>query len=254
MPHGTLEVLLVGAKDLADHDFFGKMDPYVLLSLRTQEKKSTVASGQGSAPEWNETFQFTVSSDDVTELSLKIYDKDTFTPDDFLGEATIPLETVFMEGSTEPTKYNVVNENNEYHGDITVGLTFTRERTGSRAGGYDEEEHGGRHGGSRRRHGDSRGESSDDEDSRRGGYGNSTERYGVGDTDSRRGGGYGNSRERHGGDDHSRTGGYDNSRERCSDDDESGGGYGESRGRRGGRRESNEEESYGGYKESSYRY
>ncbi|XP_050384929.1 16 kDa phloem protein 2-like isoform X1 [Argentina anserina] len=138
MPHGTLEVLLVKAKDLEDDDFLGKMDPYVILTLRTQEKKSSVVQGQGSEPEWNETFQFTVSSDDVTELSIKIMDKDTFSSDDFVGEATIPLETVFMQGSIEPTKYNVVNENKEYHGEITVGLTFTQS---SRHG--EEESYGG---------------------------------------------------------------------------------------------------------------
>lgn len=41
---------------------------------------------KGSTPEWNETFLFTVSGH-VPELHLKIMDKDTFTADDFVGEA-----------------------------------------------------------------------------------------------------------------------------------------------------------------------
>ncbi|KAM5555160.1 hypothetical protein ABKV19_023184 [Rosa sericea] len=239
MPHGTLEVLLVGANDLEDTNFFCKMDPYVILTLRTQEKKSTVVEGQGSEPEWNETFQFTVSSDDVTELNLKIMDKDTFSADDFVGEATIPLESVFMEGNIAPSKYNVVNAEKEYHGEITVGLIFTPERTSHRADDCDE--YGGSHGGSRRRHGDSTGERYGDD--YQGSYGD----------DSRRN--HGDSRERYGHDD-SRRGGHGDSRERYVDDD-CGGGYGDSRGRSGGRRESSsyekEEGSYGGYKESSYR-
>ncbi|KAK9910560.1 hypothetical protein M0R45_034516 [Rubus argutus] len=196
-----------------------KMDPYVLLSLRTQEKKSTVLEGKGSEPEWNETFVFTVTSDDVTELNLKIMDKDTFSSDDFVGEANIPLEPVFMEGNLPPTSYSVVNEDKEYHGEITVGLTFTPERTSPRRKtmaamggamvtlGGAMVTPGGR------------------------GYGDSGECYGE---DTRRG--YGHSRE-----------GYD--------DDDSRGGYGDSRGTRGGWKESSrcEEESYGGYKESSYR-
>ncbi|XP_021817070.1 elicitor-responsive protein 3-like [Prunus avium] len=127
MPLGTLEVLLVDAKGLDNNDFLADMDPYVLLTLRTQEKKSNVVSGQGSAPEWNETFVFTVS-DDVSELHLKIMEKDNFSADDFVGEATISLEPIFTEGSIPPTAYNVVNQDKEYRGEIKVGLRFTPER------------------------------------------------------------------------------------------------------------------------------
>lgn len=107
----------------------------------------------GSEPEWNETFVFTIG-DDVSELTLKIMDKDAFTNDDYLGEATsvrsifisfkimvdfsfsvsygkydlcsVPLEPLFIEGSLPPTAYNVVKDQ-EYRGEIRVGLTFTPE-------------------------------------------------------------------------------------------------------------------------------
>ncbi|CAK7335482.1 unnamed protein product [Dovyalis caffra] len=87
MPAGTLGVLLVGAKGLENSDFLCDMDPYVILTCSSQEHKSTVASGQGSEPEWNENFLFTIS-DSVTELTLKIMDSDSGSADDFLGEAT----------------------------------------------------------------------------------------------------------------------------------------------------------------------
>ncbi|KAJ4952619.1 hypothetical protein NE237_029451 [Protea cynaroides] len=125
MPRGTLEVVLVKAKGLEDTDFIGKMDPYVILTCRTQEQKSTVASGKGSEPEWHESFVFTVS-DGVEELHVKIMDSDFGTHDDFVGEATIPLEPVFVEGSLPPTPYNVVKDQ-EYCGEIRIGLTFTPE-------------------------------------------------------------------------------------------------------------------------------
>lgn len=44
-------------------------------------------AGQGSEPQWNETFVFTVT-EEASELILKIMDKDSFTNDDFVGEAT----------------------------------------------------------------------------------------------------------------------------------------------------------------------
>lgn len=43
-------------------------------------------TGAGSDPEWNETFVFNVS-DNVSELIVKIMDSDTFSKDDFVGEA-----------------------------------------------------------------------------------------------------------------------------------------------------------------------
>ncbi|KAL6290196.1 elicitor-responsive protein 3-like [Prunus yedoensis var. nudiflora] len=144
MPLGTLEVLLVEAKGLKNTDFLSKIDPYVVFTVKTQEKKSNVAKGQGNEAEWNESFLFTVS-EDVSELRLKIMDKDTFTADDFVGEATIPLEPLFTEGSLPPTMYNVVNKDRDYHGEIKIGLTFTPEpeRNSFRSRDYAAEENYG---------------------------------------------------------------------------------------------------------------
>ncbi|KAF0908475.1 hypothetical protein E2562_025439 [Oryza meyeriana var. granulata] len=123
MVHGKLEVLLVCAKGLEDSDFLNNMDPYVILTCRTQEQKSSVAKGAGSEPEWNETFVFTVS-DDVPELNVKIMDSDALSADDFVGEANIPLEAVFLEGSLPPAVHRIVKEE-KYCGEIKIALTFT---------------------------------------------------------------------------------------------------------------------------------
>ncbi|CAI0476368.1 unnamed protein product [Linum tenue] len=139
MPQGVLEVLLVSAKGLENTDFLNDMDPYVILTCRTHEQKSSVASGKGCEPEWNENFVFTVS-EGTSELCFKIMDSDAGTADDFVGDATIPLDAVFDEGSVPPTSYNVVKDG-EYKGSIRVGLTFKREEHRSR--GFEEESFGG---------------------------------------------------------------------------------------------------------------
>ncbi|KVH91855.1 elicitor-responsive protein 3 isoform X1 [Cynara cardunculus var. scolymus] len=137
MPRGKLEVLLVGAKGLHDTDFFTKMDPYVTITYRTQEQKSNVASGQGSSPEWNETFVFSVVGS-VPELVIKIKDSDVGSEDDIVGEAKVPLEPVFVEGSIPPTPYNVVI-NDEYCGEIKVGLEFIPEEDANEDGCHGDE-------------------------------------------------------------------------------------------------------------------
>ncbi|KAJ1406040.1 C2 domain [Sesbania bispinosa] len=125
MPQGSLEVFLVNAKGLENTDYLCNMDPYVILMCRTQEQKSSVASGKGSDPEWNENFVFNVS-EGVSELKLKIMDSDSGTADDLVGEATISLDALFIEGSIPPTAYNVVKDGH-YCGEIRMGLTFKRE-------------------------------------------------------------------------------------------------------------------------------
>ncbi|XP_039067122.1 16 kDa phloem protein 1-like [Hibiscus syriacus] len=112
MASGILEVFLVSAKGLDDTDFLG----------------------DGSNPSWNEKFTFRVEypgSGGDYKLILKIMDKDTFSSDDFIGQATIYVKDLLAigaeKGSAEihPTKHSVVNAENSYRGDITVGVTFT---------------------------------------------------------------------------------------------------------------------------------
>ncbi|KAK1684308.1 hypothetical protein QYE76_045156 [Lolium multiflorum] len=122
---GTLQVLLVGAKGLENTDYLCNMDPYAILECTSQQQRSSVASGKGSDPEWNETFVFT-ASENATDLIIKLFDSDAGTEDDPVGEATIPLDAVYSEGSIPPTVYNVVKDE-EYRGEIKISVTFNPE-------------------------------------------------------------------------------------------------------------------------------
>ncbi|KAI3888178.1 hypothetical protein MKX03_020576 [Papaver bracteatum] len=129
---GTLEVLLVDAYKLKDTDFFGKMDPYVIIQFGNQKRKSTVARGEGKAPVWNEKFTFDVEYPDNIrdELNLTIMDKDWFSRDDFVGESTINLTDVLSfgvkNGRSEIRVSSPVLLNKTYSGEIRVGISFTR--------------------------------------------------------------------------------------------------------------------------------
>ncbi|OWM87482.1 16 kDa phloem protein 1 [Punica granatum] len=133
MAVGILEVSLVNAKSLSDHDFFSKMDPYVVIKYKNQERKSGVAREDGGSPTWNEKFSFRVEypgDGNQCKLTLTIMDKDTFTADDFVGEATIFVEDLLAlgveQGSAQlhPTKYRVIGANQNYCGEIQVGVSF----------------------------------------------------------------------------------------------------------------------------------
>lgn len=135
MGRGILEVKLVDAKGLADTDVLGKIDPYVLVQYRNQERKSSVAREQGTNPTWNETLRFLVhyveGSRNEHKLILRIMDKDTFTADDFIGQATINVADIIElgfekgVGDLRVCKHRVVLPDNTYCGEIRVGVTFT---------------------------------------------------------------------------------------------------------------------------------
>ncbi|KAF5176753.1 Elicitor-responsive protein [Thalictrum thalictroides] len=134
MVKGVLEVLLINARGLGDTDFLGRMDPYVLIQYQNQQRKSTVAQGGGRRPEWNESHTFLAnypSTNNEYKLSLKIMDKDTFTADDFVGEAVIYVKDLFLLGAEKgkaelhPAKYCVVGTDGSYCGELQVGVIFT---------------------------------------------------------------------------------------------------------------------------------
>ncbi|KAF7038560.1 hypothetical protein CFC21_048729 [Triticum aestivum] len=154
MARGLLEVHLVHAKGLSGTDFLGKVDPYVVVQYRSQERKSTTArvvfcnADAGRNPSWNEVFRFQINSSAANvqeKLFLRIMDRDNLSRDDFLGQATInvtDLISMGMESGTSrlnPAKYRVVTADNSYHGEIKIGITFTAakvEEDGAQVGGW----------------------------------------------------------------------------------------------------------------------
>ncbi|KAK7300716.1 hypothetical protein RJT34_11565 [Clitoria ternatea] len=139
MAIGFMEVQLVKAKGLHNSDIFDNMDPYVLIQYKGQEQRSSVASGQGRNPVWNEKFTFRVeypglgSGQRRDKLILKIMDKDILSADDFVGEAIIHVGDLLAQGvengsegaKLQTLKYRVVRANRSYCGEIDVGVTFT---------------------------------------------------------------------------------------------------------------------------------
>ncbi|KAL6519016.1 hypothetical protein OROHE_017440 [Orobanche hederae] len=160
MRTGIMEVTVVGARGLKNTELCGKVDPYVVIQYKNQEQKSTCSGrsqnfkfqmhfclclpGQSISPVWNEKFQFNVEfpgGDEQHKLLLKIMDHGTFNDDDNLGIATIYLKELFEQGMVNgrielhTQKYRVVLSDQTYHGEISVGITFTA------TGGIDQQDH-----------------------------------------------------------------------------------------------------------------
>ncbi|MCL7050015.1 hypothetical protein MKW94_009482 [Papaver nudicaule] len=139
MTRGTLEVLLVDASQLKNTDFIGKMDPYVVIQFGNQERKSTVARGEGKAPLWNEKFTFDVEYPDNVrdehhqyKLNFTIMDKDRIYVRDVISLG-VQNGTSEIRAST----YRVVLHNKTYSGEIRIGVSFTcKDKTGDDKANY----------------------------------------------------------------------------------------------------------------------
>ncbi|CAL5184146.1 unnamed protein product [Lathyrus oleraceus] len=88
---GMLKVKVIKGTDLAIRDIKSS-DPYVVLNLGTQTIQTSVVKSNLN-PVWNEEHMLSVP-EDYGQLKLKVYDHDTFSADDIMGEADIDLQSL----------------------------------------------------------------------------------------------------------------------------------------------------------------
>ena len=90
---GRLLITIVDAKQLVDKEDNGVSDPYCHATMGSQENRTPVTP-RTLNPAWNASMQFLVHDLDQDVLCLTVYDKDYFTPDDFMGRAEIPIKDI----------------------------------------------------------------------------------------------------------------------------------------------------------------
>ncbi|URD87606.1 ADP-ribosylation factor GTPase-activating protein [Musa troglodytarum] len=90
---GLLRVRVLRGVNLASRDAGGS-DAYVVLRMGDQKLKTSVKKNSLN-PEWNEDLTLCVT-DPIQPLKLEVYDKDTFTPDDIMGDAELDIRP-FMD-------------------------------------------------------------------------------------------------------------------------------------------------------------
>ncbi|TKY49695.1 ADP-ribosylation factor GTPase-activating protein AGD11 [Spatholobus suberectus] len=86
---GLIKVNVVKGTNLAVRDVMTS-DPYVIISLGHQSVKTRVIKNNLN-PVWNESLMLSIP-DHIPPLKVVVYDKDTFSTDDFMGEAEINIQ------------------------------------------------------------------------------------------------------------------------------------------------------------------
>lgn len=86
---GLIKVNVIRGTNLAVRDMVTS-DPYVILNLGHQSMKTRVIKSNLN-PIWNERLMLSIP-DPIPPLKLQVYDKDTFSTDDRMGEAEIDIQ------------------------------------------------------------------------------------------------------------------------------------------------------------------
>eukprot|EP00252_Welwitschia_mirabilis_P016541 TRINITY_DN36478_c0_g1_i1.p1 TRINITY_DN36478_c0_g1~~TRINITY_DN36478_c0_g1_i1.p1 ORF type:complete len:166 (-),score=28.78 TRINITY_DN36478_c0_g1_i1:171-668(-) len=94
---GLLKVKVIKGTNLAIRDF-NSSDPYVVVKLGTQSVKTRVISNNLN-PVWDEELTLYIPVKPAP-LKLRIYDKDTFSRDDKMGDAEVDLQPLTTSAQT----------------------------------------------------------------------------------------------------------------------------------------------------------
>ena len=94
---GTLIVKPQSADLLEDLDTFGKMDPFVKVTIGSNSQQTPPANGMGKKPSWNSVLTFKIAGEKAIEVSL--WDYDSLTSNDYIGECTVQLQDVVSRGN-----------------------------------------------------------------------------------------------------------------------------------------------------------
>ncbi|CAH9086859.1 unnamed protein product [Cuscuta epithymum] len=91
---GLLKIHILRGINLAIRDVCSS-DPYVVVRLGKKQKLKTKVVNNNVNPEWNEHLTLSIT-DPTLPIRLQVYDKDTFSMDDKMGDAEFDI-ICFME-------------------------------------------------------------------------------------------------------------------------------------------------------------
>ncbi|KAN0127033.1 hypothetical protein V8E52_000673 [Russula decolorans] len=144
---GTLIVVILKARNLPNKRQFGKQDPYCVVVLNGESRKTKIIKRGGQHPEWDEEIRFTIyededdlnASDDGSPPPLppkagrgpkKIQGGETmalacFAADkepELIGETMVDLNEVLTKGETD--EWFTLHNKDKYCGEVYLELTF----------------------------------------------------------------------------------------------------------------------------------
>jgi serine/threonine-protein phosphatase 2B regulatory subunit len=98
-------------------------DPYVKLTIGAQNYQTKVHEKGGKTPEWNESFDFNISTE--KQLVLEIYDKEKNGKDRFMAQTKVDIVPWLAKGGFEGD-VELFDGESKPAGKLTMTATFTK--------------------------------------------------------------------------------------------------------------------------------
>mmetsp|Transcript_3493 Transcript_3493/g.3242 ORF Transcript_3493/g.3242 Transcript_3493/m.3242 type:complete len:237 (+) Transcript_3493:19-729(+) len=96
---GALIIRPICAKLTHDTETFGRMDPYCVITIGRQRHRTVVAKSAGKFPNWEDQLSYMKTNEDT--IKIEVWDKDTASADDLIGETTLAISTVISKPNYE---------------------------------------------------------------------------------------------------------------------------------------------------------
>uniref|UniRef100_T1IY47 Intersectin-1 n=1 Tax=Strigamia maritima TaxID=126957 RepID=T1IY47_STRMM len=92
----------------------GQCDPYCEVNMGSQEHRTKVILDTTN-PKWNQSMQFTVKDIDQDVLCITVFDRDYFSPNEFLGRTEVRVADIFQK--SQYTKEPIIKKLRLYEGE-----------------------------------------------------------------------------------------------------------------------------------------
>jgi serine/threonine-protein phosphatase 2B regulatory subunit len=126
--YGALTIRVISGSNLASSSFVGKVNPYAICKIGTQEQQTKVVPDGGKKPVWGDTFDFSISSE--KELNLRVMDKADVGQPKFIGQTTVSIMQWLAKGSYDGD-IEIQDQKGTPSGSVSISVKFSKPGSGA---------------------------------------------------------------------------------------------------------------------------
>ncbi|GLT51616.1 hypothetical protein SLA2020_250160 [Shorea laevis] len=117
-----LEVTVVGCNKLKDTEWISRQDPYVCLEYSSTKFRTRTCTDGGKNPTFQEKFVFSLI-EGLREISIVVWNSNTLTHDDFIGNGKVQLQKVLSQGYDD-SAWTLQTKTGRYAGEVRLILHY----------------------------------------------------------------------------------------------------------------------------------
>ncbi|XP_061958165.1 uncharacterized protein LOC133679554 isoform X4 [Populus nigra] len=117
-----LEVTVVGCTKLKDTEWISRQDPYVCVEYGSHNCRTRTCTDGGKNPTFQEKFMFTLI-EGLREISVGVWNSNTLSFDDFIGNGKIQLHKVLSQGFDDTT-WPLQTKTGRYAGEVKLIMHY----------------------------------------------------------------------------------------------------------------------------------